>query len=102
AIEKIPSDRRDEHLTRSRKCAAAGGRVHRDPMQVPGGKFDLAGVQSRADLNVQTGECVNHRRGAANAASCAGKEHLEAIACRPDLSAAEPLDLRAQALIVCE
>src|SRR5439155_2765285 len=102
AIEKIAGHGRDKHLTWSRKCAYAGGRVHRDAMQVPGGKFDLAGVQSRADLNVQAGECVNHRRGAANAASGAGKEHLEAVACRPDLSAAKPLDLRAQPLIVSE
>src|SRR5439155_23569800 len=102
AIEKIAGDRGNEHLTWSRECADAGGGVHRDPMQVPCGKFDLTGVQSHSDLNVEIGESVNHCRRAASGAGRAGKEHLEPVACGPDLSAAEPLDLRAQPLIVCE
>jgi hypothetical protein len=94
SIEKIARHRGDEHLTWSRERRDASGGMHRDAMQVPGGELDFAGVKSRADLDFQIGEGIDHRGGAANAAGCAGEEHLKPIAGRSDLSAAESLDLR--------
>src|SRR5260370_42114767 len=76
--------------------------MHRDAVKVPGRELDVPRVKPGADANLDVLECVDHRRGALNAALRTGEEDLEPVAGRPHLVATEPVDLRAQAVVVLE
>ena len=74
--------------------------MNRDPSDIAVGQFDLAGVQSAADLEAKWPERVPDRSGTPDRPGRAVEDRKEAVASGLDLAASESLELRPRRAVV--